>query len=98
MFFSVAFAAFSMIFGAGNLILPPFLGLQAGEDWFLMACGFSLSSVLLAVLGMLVHARLQGTVMDFWGENSYQNWAYLLFDNLCPVCDFTCSKNGFGNL
>ncbi|MFK8288201.1 branched-chain amino acid transport system II carrier protein [Capnocytophaga canimorsus] len=66
--FSVAFAAFSMIFGAGNLILPPFLGLQAGEDWFLMACGFSLSSVLLAVLGMLVHARLQGTVMDFWGK------------------------------
>ncbi|MDO5609020.1 MAG: branched-chain amino acid transport system II carrier protein [Capnocytophaga sp.] len=60
-----AFMGFSMIFGAGNLILPPYLGLQAGVDWWQVALGFSISSVLVSALGILAHARLQGTIMDF---------------------------------
>ncbi|MBT4839997.1 MAG: hypothetical protein HON93_04605, partial [Flavobacteriaceae bacterium] len=35
-----AFALFSLFFGAGNLILPPYLGVQAGADWALVAFGF----------------------------------------------------------
>ena len=31
--FVIGFALFSMFFGAGNVIFPPYLGLQAGPEW-----------------------------------------------------------------
>jgi len=61
----VAFALFSLFFGAGNLILPPQLGFKSGELWWLVALGFSLSAVLIPILGILAHAKLQGTLFDF---------------------------------
>lgn len=60
-----AFALFSLFFGAGNLILPPFLGYNAGTDWLLVAIGFAVSAVIIPILAILGHARLQGTMMDF---------------------------------
>lgn len=60
-----AFALFSLFFGAGNLILPPQLGFKSGNLWWLVALGFCLSAVLIPLLGILAHARLQGTMFDF---------------------------------
>ncbi len=60
-----AFALFSLFFGAGNLILPPLLGFQAGNLWWLVTLGFCLSAVLVPLLGILAHAKLQGTIFDF---------------------------------
>lgn len=60
-----AFALFSLFFGAGNLILPPQLGFKAGEFWWLVALGFAVSAVLIPILGILGHAKLQGTMFDF---------------------------------
>lgn len=59
------FALFSMFFGAGNLILPPFLGFKAGNDWMLVTLGFILTAVCIPILGILAHAKLQGTMYDF---------------------------------
>ncbi len=61
----VAFALFSLFFGAGNLILPPQLGFKAGELWWLVALGFSLSAVFIPILGIVAHSKLQGTMFDF---------------------------------
>ena len=63
--FITGFALFSLFFGAGNLILPPFLGFKAGTDWLWVGLGFMVSAVLLPLLGILAHARLQGTMLDF---------------------------------
>jgi LIVCS family branched-chain amino acid:cation transporter len=60
-----AFALFSLFFGAGNLILPPQLGFKSGDFWWLVALGFCISAVLIPILGILAHARLQGTIFDF---------------------------------
>lgn len=60
-----AFALFSLFFGAGNLILPPLLGFKSGDVWWLVALGFCVSAVLIPLLGILAHARLQGTIFDF---------------------------------
>jgi len=54
-----------MFFGAGNLILPPFLGFKSGADWFLVTIGFVITAVIIPILGILAHARLQGTMYDF---------------------------------
>ncbi|MBL4604610.1 MAG: branched-chain amino acid transport system II carrier protein [Flavobacteriaceae bacterium] len=59
------FALFSLFFGAGNLLLPPLLGYNAGDQWFWVAVGFMLTAVAIPVLGILAHARLQGTMYDF---------------------------------
>ncbi|WP_420603391.1 branched-chain amino acid transport system II carrier protein [Flagellimonas sp.] len=60
-----AFALFSLFFGAGNLILPPQLGFKSGNLWWVVAFGFCLSAVLIPILGILAHAKLQGTMFDF---------------------------------
>lgn len=60
-----AFALFSLFFGAGNLILPPLLGFKAGNLWWLVALGFCISAVLIPIMGILAHAKLQGTISDF---------------------------------
>ncbi|WP_103866273.1 branched-chain amino acid transport system II carrier protein [Aquimarina sp. I32.4] len=63
--FVAGFALFSMFFGAGNLMLPPLLGLKAGDAWFMVILGFVISAVLIPLLGIFAHARLQGTMLDF---------------------------------
>ncbi len=63
--FITGFALFSMFFGAGNLILPPFLGFKAGDTWLLVTLGFVLTAVAVPLLGILAHAKLQGTMYDF---------------------------------
>ena len=61
----VAFALFSLFFGAGNLLLPPFLGFKAGEDWFLVTLGFTVTAVVIPIIGIIAHAKIQGTLYDF---------------------------------
>lgn len=61
----VGFALFALFFGAGNLILPPFLGFMAGSQWYLVALGFLISAVGLPLLGIFAHARLQGSMFSF---------------------------------
>ncbi len=58
------FALFSLFFGAGNLILPPFLGTHAGQQWWLVFLGFMITAVLIPILGILAHAKVQGTMFD----------------------------------
>ena len=60
-----AFALFSLFFGAGNLILPPFLGYNAGEDWVWVTLGFAISAVVIPIMAIYGYARLQGTMLDF---------------------------------
>ena len=40
----VGFTLFSMFFGAGNLIFPPFLGAEAGFNAWLAFLGFAVTS------------------------------------------------------
>tara|TARA_R100001369_G_scaffold64192_1_gene91467 strand:- start:33606 stop:34907 length:1302 start_codon:yes stop_codon:yes gene_type:complete len=60
-----SFALFSLFFGAGNLLLPPLLGYNAGEDWIWVTIGFMITAVVIPIIGILAHGRLQGTLYDF---------------------------------
>lgn len=59
----VGVTLFSMFFGAGNLILPPLLGVQAGTSVLPAFGGFLLTGVGLPVLG-IVAVALAGTVRE----------------------------------
>jgi len=63
--FVFGFALFAGFFGAGNLILPPFLGFKAGDDWWLVAIGFLITTTVIPMLSLFGHAKLQGTMLDF---------------------------------
>ena len=56
----VSFMLFSLFFGAGNLIFPPFLGQNAGSNTIAALAGFLMTAVVLPVLGVVVVARFEG--------------------------------------
>ena len=53
----VGLTLFSMFFGAGNLIFPPFLGAQAGGNTWSAMAGFLISAIGFPVLGVIAVAR-----------------------------------------
>lgn len=56
----VGFALFSMFFGAGNLLFPPYLGLISGSHWLISLSGFILADVGLSLLVITAAAKCGG--------------------------------------
>ena len=54
--FVIALMLFSMFFGAGNLIFPPMLGANAGDNFVPAVTGFLISGVALPVLAIIAIA------------------------------------------
>ena len=67
---------FSMFFGAGNLILPPLLGAQAGVDALPALVGFLVTAIGFPVLG-IVAVALAGDIQQLAGRVS--GWFAKLF-------------------
>lgn len=59
----VGITLFSMFFGAGNLILPPLLGLQAGASAVPAMAGFLVTGIGLPMLGIIA-VGLAGTIRE----------------------------------
>lgn len=85
--FITAFALFSLFFGAGNLILPPFLGYNGGENWVWVLFGFIVSAVIIPILAIYGHAKLQGSLLDF-GKKVSPKFA-LLFGVIIYIISIT---------
>ena len=51
--FTLGFALFAMFFGAGNLILPPLIGVKAGENWLYAVAGFFTTGIVAPFLGVI---------------------------------------------
>ena len=79
-----SFALFSLFFGAGNLLLPPLLGYNSGDSWLWVAVGFMITAVVIPIIGIIAHAKLQGTMYDFgkkvapWFSSVYCVIVYLI--------------------
>ncbi len=50
---TIGFALFAMFFGAGNLLLPPYIGIQIGDHVGITILAFGLTGILLPFLGIL---------------------------------------------
>lgn len=73
--FLIGLTLFSMFFGAGNLIFPPFLGALAGEATFTAMTGFALTAVCFPVLAVIVVARTGG--LDALANRVHPSFAFL---------------------
>lgn len=58
----VGAALFSMLFGAGNVVFPPYIGLTAGPEWFLGFLCYYIADVGLALLA--IYAMLASSCID----------------------------------
>ena len=54
----VGFALFSMFFGAGNVVFPPYLGMEAGPQWLVGFSAYFIADIGLALLGMFALLRV----------------------------------------
>ncbi len=66
-FIVVGFALFAVFFGAGNLIFPPYLGLESGTKWFPALASFVAADAGLSIMTVLAIVRL-GTDHDLLGR------------------------------
>ena len=55
-----ALTIFSLFFGAGNLIFPPYLAFQAGENITKAFPGFAITAILFPILGLVSVAKVEG--------------------------------------
>lgn len=58
----VGLALFAMFFGAGNLIFPPYLGLQSGKAWPIAMLGFFLTGIGMPLLGIMAILKSGGNI------------------------------------
>ena len=63
----IGFALFSMFFGAGNLIFPPFIGMTSGSGWLTSFLGFIIADVGIILLSINAIAKA-GTFQDVVGR------------------------------
>lgn len=56
----IGFMLFSLFFGAGNLIFPPFLGQSAGEHAWISMVGFFITAVGFPIMGVVAVAKSGG--------------------------------------
>ncbi|MCQ4935506.1 branched-chain amino acid transport system II carrier protein [Anaerotignum propionicum] len=60
----IGLALFAMFFGAGNLIFPPYLGINAGSEWFLGFICFFIADVGLALVAILAMIKTGDVSMN----------------------------------
>lgn len=53
----IGLALFAMFFGAGNLIFPPSIGINAGNQWLSSMIGFFITGIGLPLLGILASVK-----------------------------------------
>ncbi len=59
------FAVFAMFLGAGNLIFPPHIGINAGSAYKQAFLGFALTGILMPLLGLIATGNTDGSVSKF---------------------------------
>ena len=66
--FVLGFAVFAIFFGAGNLIFPPYLGLEAGKSWFSGFMAFSIVDIGMAVVTVIAIIRGGGEAVSLFSH------------------------------
>ncbi|QTL40522.1 branched-chain amino acid transport system II carrier protein [Xenorhabdus budapestensis] len=59
---ALGFMTFALFVGAGNIIFPPMVGLQAGENVWIAAAGFLITAVGLPVITVIALAKAGGGI------------------------------------
>ena len=80
----VGLALFAMFFGAGNLIFPPFLGLESGWEWPLGLACFVFVDVVISCIGVVAINRAGGSILAI--EGALGKRAALILNTAAILC------------
>ena len=61
----IGLALFSMFFGAGNIIFPPYLGMESASQWVLGFASYYLADIGLAIVAIFAVLKCKGDVNHF---------------------------------
>ena len=75
--FVMGFALFSCFFGAGNLVFPPKVGLEAGSSWLIGLAGFTTTGIILPVLAAYCTLQTGNDVNEI--SRSVEKWFAKIF-------------------
>jgi LIVCS family branched-chain amino acid:cation transporter len=81
---TIGFALFAMFFGAGNLLLPPFIGLQVGDHTLITIIAFSLTGIILPFLGILSIVKSGNNIYDL--GNRIHPWIAPILGTIIMLC------------
>ena len=84
----LGFALFATFFGAGNVLLPPTIGLNIGKSLLSSTIAFALPSVGLSLVSLLIVFRNKGEYKDLFapmGESFYKIFLLLSFLSIGPI-------------
>lgn len=59
------FAVFAIFLGAGNLIFPPHIGINAGDMYMYAMLGFIFTGILMPMMGLIATANTGGSITKF---------------------------------
>lgn len=76
--FILGFAIFSMYFGAGNVIFPPYLGLNSASDWKISFAAYFLADIGFATIAMFALLKAGGNVDNLTGKLGKTNGKVLM--------------------
>lgn len=83
-FLVIGLALFAIFFGAGNLIFPPFLGMNAGAQWPIAFGCFVLIDVVITCLGLFALCRAGGSTAAIEGALGHR--AGLIINSAAVLC------------
>ena len=81
---TLGFALFAMFFGAGNLLLPPLIGVEVGSSFFIAMVAFGLSGILLPFTGILSIIQSGDRFKDL--GNRVHPWIAPILGTIIMVC------------
>lgn len=81
---TIGFALFAMFFGAGNLLLPPYIGLQVGEHTLITIIAFGLTGIILPFLGILSIVKSGNNIYDI--GNRIHPWLAPVLGTIIMLC------------
>lgn len=67
----IGFALFSMFFGAGNMIFPPYLGMGAGSEWVTAFVSYYIADIGLAIIAVFAMMKNDGPIEVITGKLGY---------------------------
>lgn len=82
--FITGFAIFAMFLGAGNLIFPPHIGINAGNMYVYAMMGFTFTGIIMTLMGLIATANTGGNIQTFSSVLS-RRFA-LIFNILVLLC------------
>ena len=84
LYFIVGLALFSMLFGSGNLIFPPEIGITGGTEWYQGYIAYFLADAVLSICSVFAMLKVDGDLNRLTG--TIGPTGSMIINTVCIIC------------